>query len=87
MVSVKMGNKDMVDACKGYMRAAQLDLSTFATVYHKQLAADLYNLRRSVMLGAGSCGPASQYGDFKLFHISVVKVQKRTARVCGPFIK
>ena len=53
MIPMKMRDEDSLNLREADMRAAQLYLRTLPTVDHKELSANLHDLRRCEMLQGG----------------------------------
>lgn len=59
MVSVQMGNEDVIQMWVFEVAAPQLYLTAFGAVYHKEFFADVEYLRRTKMMRSGQCRSAS----------------------------
>jgi hypothetical protein len=46
MITMQMGYKDMIKARELQLTLSELQLRTFATIYHKEFIANVHNLRR-----------------------------------------
>jgi hypothetical protein len=59
VVTVKVGDEDMVEAGKFQFGTAELELRSFTAVNHEQFLAYVYHLRRCEMSGGRQSGTAT----------------------------
>ena len=69
MVAVNMRYEYSHYLVEAYSRASHLGLRAFATINHKLLATQLYNLRRRVVAQRWQSRATAKYVDFEWFHI------------------
>src|SRR5690606_36417904 len=60
MIAVQVTDKNMIDAVEVYLKAHQLQLSSFAAIDHKEFVLDLNELSRGMPSVGGECSAGTQ---------------------------
>ena len=68
MVAMQVRNEDVVYEREMYVSAAELQLCTFATIYHELFVPDFYNLGTWVVSCCWQGRTTAQYMYFERFH-------------------